>query len=38
MSRESSPLWVLIAIGLLVLGSIAYAASAFLVDYLMATQ
>lgn len=38
MSRESSPLWVLIAIGLLVVGSIAYAGSVFLVEYLMATQ
>jgi hypothetical protein len=38
MSPESSPLWVWIAIGLLVAGSMAYAASAFLVEYLMAAQ
>ena len=36
MSGESSPIWVWLAIGLLVAGSVVYAASVLLMEYLMA--
>ncbi len=36
MSRESSPLWVWLAIGLIVPGSVGYVGSVFFMEYLMA--
>jgi hypothetical protein len=36
MSRESSPMWVWLTIGLLIAGSIGYAISVFFMEALMA--
>ena len=36
MTKESTPLWVWLAVGLLAIGAVAYVTAVFLIEYIMA--
>jgi hypothetical protein len=36
MTKESTPLWVWLAVGLLAIGTVAYVTAIFLIEYIMA--
>jgi len=36
MTKESTPLWVWLAVGLLAIGTVAYVTAVFLIEYIMA--
>jgi hypothetical protein len=35
MARESTPLWVWLAVGLLAIGTVAYVTVVFLIEYIL---
>ena len=36
MTKESTPLWVWLAVGLLAIGTVAYVTAVFLIEYILA--